>query len=244
MTSYLITGCSRGLGLELTKLLAGSSSVGTVFATARSKTPALDSVINSSNGRVHFVPLDVTTDKSVSSAVSAVTSRLEGAGLDVLINNAGIQILEPNGATKMHALEETLGVNVIAVHRVSSAFLPLLEKGKLKKLLVVTSELGSMTNKDYSALAPFPSYKISKAAVNMLTVQYAMELKPKGFTVFCVSPGWLKTDLGGPAADLEPAVGAKEVLLILVNATTEDSGKFKQIYVEGSKVYHGGEIEW
>jgi len=244
MTSYLITGCSRGLGLELTKLLAGSSSGNTVIATARSKTPALDSVISSSNGRVHFVPLDVTNDQSVSSAVSAVTSRLQGASLDVLINNAGIQVLESNGATKMHALEETLEVNVIAVHRVSSAFLPLLEKGKLKKLLVVTSELGSMGNKDYSALAPFPSYKISKAAVNMLTVQYAMELKPKGFTVFCVSPGWLKTDLGGPAADLEPAVGAKEVLRILDNATPEDNGKFRQIYVEDSKVYHGGEIEW
>jgi NAD(P)-dependent dehydrogenase (short-subunit alcohol dehydrogenase family) len=244
MASYLITGCSRGLGLELTKLLAESSNVRNVFATARSRTPALDSVIDCSNGRVHFVPLDVADDKSVSSAVSAVTSQLEGAGLDVLINNAGIQTLEPNGASKMHALQETLDVNVIAVHRVSSAFLPLLEKGNLKKLLVVSSELGSMTNKDYSALAPFPSYKISKAAVNMLVVQYAVELKPKGFTVFCVSPGWLKTDLGGPAADLEPAVGAKEVLRILDNTTLEDCGRFKQIDVEGSKMYHGGEIEW
>ncbi|RMZ91417.1 hypothetical protein DV736_g1335, partial [Chaetothyriales sp. CBS 134916] len=230
MASYLITGCSRGIGLELTKLLADSSGVSTVFATARSKTPALDSVINSSNGRIHFIPLDVTSDNSVSSAVSAVTSRLNGAGLDVLVNNAGIQIPEPSGSTKMHSLEETLQVNTIAVHRVSSAFLPLLEKGKLKKLLIVSSELGSMTNKDYFALAPFPSYKISKAATNMLMVQYAIELKPKGFTVFCVSPGWLKTDLGGPAADLEPVVGAKEVLRILDKATPEDNGKFKQIF--------------
>jgi NAD(P)-dependent dehydrogenase (short-subunit alcohol dehydrogenase family) len=244
MVTYLITGCSRGLGLELTKFFVSASSENIIFAAARSKTAALDSVIESSPGQVHFIPLEVTSDDSVSSAVTAVTEKLHGAGLDVLINNAGIQIYEHEGATKMHALEETLRVNTIGVHRVSSAFLPLLEKGKLKKLVIVSSELGSMHEKDFSAMVPTASYKVSKAAVNMIMVQYALELKPKGFTVFCVNPGWLKTDMGGSVANLEPEVGAKEVVRIIEQATPEDSGKFLQINVPGWDIYHGGEVKW
>lgn len=244
MASYLITGCSRGLGLELVKLLAKSTVANTILATARRETPALKSIIDSSDGRVHYIPLDVTDDISIISAVEMVTKKLNGKGLDVLINNAAIHILEAQGATKMHALEETLKVNAIAVHNVSSAFLPLLEKGTQKKLLIITSHLGSIRSKDNFVAAPFPSYKISKAAVNMLMAQYAMELKPKGYTVFGVSPGWLRTDLGGPLADLEPIVGATQVLEILGKATPEDSGHFKQIFVKGSEIYNGKDIAW
>jgi NAD(P)-dependent dehydrogenase (short-subunit alcohol dehydrogenase family) len=247
MASYLITGCSRGLGLELTKLLSSSSAVSTIFATARSLTPALQDLVNSSNGRIHFVPLDVAKDDSIAAAVQEVTQIL-GAdrGLDVLINNAGIQILEKDGIAHMHALEETLNVNVVAVHKVSSAFLPLLSRSSAQKklLVVVTSGLASMTNKDYFAAAPFPSYKVSKAAVNMLTLQYSMELGPKGFIVFAVTPGWLRTDMGGPHADLEPVVGARQFVDILQKATPADNGSFRQIYVEGSKQYDGRNFPW
>lgn len=246
MASYLITGCSRGLGLEMTKILSSSApdAVSTVFATARNLTPALKEVIDASNGRVQFVTLDVLDESSITAAVSKVTQLLgPDKGLDVLINSAGIQILEKS-ATQMHALQETLSINVIAVHNVSSAFMPLLSQGTQKKLLIISSELGSMEKKDYSALAPFPSYKISKAALNMLVVQYAMELAPKGYIVFAVSPGWLKTDLGGPHADLEPAVGAQQVIEIVQNATPQDNGKLRQIYVEGSEVYDGKYIPW
>jgi NAD(P)-dependent dehydrogenase (short-subunit alcohol dehydrogenase family) len=246
MASYLITGCSRGIGLEITKLLSSSSTVGTVFATARSLTPALQDLVNSSGGCVHFVPLDVTKDDSIAAAALEVNQKLGSeSGLDVLINNAGIQILEENGATGMHALAESLNVNVIAVHKVSSAFLPLLSRGSQKKILMLSSELGSMALADgFSANAPFPSYKISKAAVNMLTVQYAMELKPKGFTVFIVNPGWLRTDMGGPYAYLEPVVGAQQVVEILLKASPADSGSFRQIYVEGWEIYDGKNIPW
>jgi NAD(P)-dependent dehydrogenase (short-subunit alcohol dehydrogenase family) len=89
----------------------------------------------------------------------------------------------------MRTLKELLATNVIGVHKVSAAFLPLLSKGTQKKLLIITSKLGSMGNKDYSSTMLFPSYKISKAAVNMLAVQYTLELGPKGFTMFYVSPG-------------------------------------------------------
>ncbi|KFY93043.1 hypothetical protein V500_03939, partial [Pseudogymnoascus sp. VKM F-4518 (FW-2643)] len=92
MASYLITGSSRGIGLEVTKLLTSSSDVGIVFATARSLSQALQDVIASSGGRVYFVSLEVTKEDSIAAAVREVTEKLAGKGLDVLINNAGIQI--------------------------------------------------------------------------------------------------------------------------------------------------------
>jgi len=98
MASYLITGCSRGLGLELVKqlILAPTTSVGSIFATARSPTPSvsLKEIIDSSKGRVRYVELEITDDKSIATALKHVTEEVGDKGLDVLINNAGIQILE------------------------------------------------------------------------------------------------------------------------------------------------------
>jgi NAD(P)-dependent dehydrogenase (short-subunit alcohol dehydrogenase family) len=93
MASILITGCSRGLDLELTKLSSLSTDISIVFATARSLTPALQDVVDSSGGCVQFVSLDVTKDDSITAAVQEVTKKLgPGKGLDVLVNNAGIQL--------------------------------------------------------------------------------------------------------------------------------------------------------
>ena len=188
MASYLITGSSRGIGLEVTKLLASLSDVGIVFATARSLSQALQDVIASFGGRVCFVSLEVTKEDSIAAAVREVTEKLAGNGLDVLINNAGIQIQDSVSA--MHALTESFEVNVAAVQKVSSAFLPLLSLGAQKKLVTISTDLGSITNAEiYADNAPFPSYKITKAAVNMLMKQFALELGPKGFTVFPINPG-------------------------------------------------------
>lgn len=246
MASYLITGSSRGIGLEVTKLLNSSSDVGTVFATARSLSPALQEVVNSSNGRVQFVPLEVTKEDSIAAAVKEVTQKLgPGNGLDVVINNAGIQILEQDGVGHMHGLAETLDVNVIGVQRVSAAFLPLLALGAQKKLVVISSELGSQAlSERFATNAPYPSYKVSKAAANMVGTMFAEELGPKGFTVLVVNPGWLKTDLGGPYAFLEPIVGARQVVEIIQKATPADNGTFRSLYVEGHPIYDGKNLPW
>ncbi|KFY45308.1 hypothetical protein V495_03057 [Pseudogymnoascus sp. VKM F-4514 (FW-929)] len=244
MASYLITGTSRGIGLEVTKLLASSSDVGIVFATARSLSQPLQDVIASSGGRVYFVSLDVTKEESIAAAVSAVTEKLgAGKGLDVLINNAGIQIQE--SVLDMHALTETFEVNVLAVQKVSSAFVPLLSLGTQKKLVAISTDLGSITTAEiYAANAPFPSYKITKAALNMLMKQFALALGPKGFIVFPINPGWLKTDMGGAYAYLEPIVGAKQVVEIIQKSTTADNGSFRSLYVEGHEFYDGKDVPW
>ena len=78
----------------------------------------------------------------------------------------------------------------------------------------------------------------------MLTVQYANDLGPKGFTVFCISPGWLRTELGGQKADLEASVGAKATLDVIYNSTAKDNGTFRNIFVEGTQLYDGKNPPW
>ncbi|KAK4937645.1 hypothetical protein LTR10_021791 [Elasticomyces elasticus] len=101
-------------------------------------------------------------------------------------------------------------------------------------------------------MAPYPTstYKVSKAAVNMLTVQWALDLAKEDFTIISAHPGWLRTDLGTDQADLPVETGAEGVLQILDKASRADSGKFFDIYVpdwdkEGKlNKYEGGQLPW
>jgi NAD(P)-dependent dehydrogenase (short-subunit alcohol dehydrogenase family) len=137
MANYFITGCSRGLGLAFATQLASlaPSNVGTIFATARSKTPTLHNLVESCGGRVVFIKLDVTNQSDISDAVKHVESTLQGRGLDVLINNAGILPFNPDGVQAMTDLDEVLHTNVTGAHMATSAFLPLLKDGKEKKVV-------------------------------------------------------------------------------------------------------------
>ena len=103
MASYLITGASRGLGLELTRQLASfpASEVGQVFATARGDAPGLAELIKTFPGRVINIRLDVTNEASIKQAAEEVEAQLQDKGLDVLINNAGIMQYSPQGVSTM-----------------------------------------------------------------------------------------------------------------------------------------------
>lgn len=103
MASYFITGTSRGIGLQLTASLASrpSSEVYKVFAAARKQSDELKKLIEGSNGRVQFVPIEVTSPQSVKEAAQMAEKSLNGQGLDYLINNAGIMNTTPNGIVDM-----------------------------------------------------------------------------------------------------------------------------------------------
>ncbi|RFU27080.1 hypothetical protein B7463_g9246, partial [Scytalidium lignicola] len=251
MSSYLITGASRGFGLELVKHLSSypSTTIRKIFAAARGSSPTapLAEIIKNSNNRVHFIELDVTDEESIIAAVGEVEKLLGSQeGLDVLINNAAIQgDSAAISEMKIAELEETISVNLFGVHRVSSLFLPQLAKSQEKKIVNISSTLGSIELGTQSPNGRFTSYKISKAALNMLTIQYAYELGPKGFTVFALSPGWLQTDLGGERAHLKPADGARATLdIILHTQQNRDNGSFRDIYIEGSDIYTGQNPVW
>ncbi|EEA22646.1 hypothetical protein TMatcc_001486 [Talaromyces marneffei ATCC 18224] len=253
MASVLITGSSRGLGLALVQQLLAlpPTTIGTIYATSRSVSPpdALSKLISSSgNNRLKHVQLDVTDPASVTAAATQVSQLSDGRGLDILINNAGTQS-ERHGRTSAMSLSDfefTMRLNVTGVHLVTAAFLPLLKAAKGRKIVNITSTLGSIGWSHKSDIASVPAYKVSKAALNMLTVQYASELAAQNFTVFAISPGWLQTDLGGGYAHLRPGVGAREVVRIMLEATPEeDNGVFRDICVEGfGGTYSGVNPPW
>ncbi len=248
MAVFVVTGSSRGLGLELIKSLATSpqSSVAKVFATGRGQSPKapLADIITASHGRVSYVQLDTSDSNSISQAARTIQDDLAGKGIDVLINNAGTQVQEPGGLPDSDALSTTFATNVVGVNEVSAAFLPLLLKGLQKKIINVSSTLGSIAMAKTFAFAPVPSYKISKAALNMLTNQYALQLADEGFTVLSISPGCMRTDIGGPEADLSTEEGAKATLDIIFNASTKDNSTFRNISIEGNDNYNGEEPPW
>ncbi len=140
MASYLVTGAGRGLGFELVSQLVKfpKQQVSVVFAAIRvSPSDALQQLIGSSEGRIVQILLPVTDKAGIVAGVAQVEKILAGAGLDVLINNAGISPFHPKGIATMDNLGEAISVNVEAVHNVTAALLPLLRKGTKKKVVNV-----------------------------------------------------------------------------------------------------------
>lgn len=197
MTTTLITGANKGLGKETARQLIAAGH--TVYVGARDE----------ARGRAaarelgaRFVRLDVTDDASVAAAFAQVEA---DGGLDVLVNNAGIEPrLEGNAipvpadetADSMRATFET---NVFGLVRVTRAFLPLLHKSPAPVIVNLSSGLGSLadlSNPDsYVHFYPGLSYPASKATVNAITIQYAKAFP--GIRVNAVDPGYTRTDLNG-----------------------------------------------
>lgn len=142
MASYLITGASRGIGLELTKQLLELpvSQVGKLFAVTRSDPSApLRDLINKSPDRAVHILASVDDTESVQRAARDVKAKLGAQGLDVLVNNAGIQGFSPGGTKTAppEQMAQMFDVNVIGPQRMIAAFLPLLEAGNQKKVIEV-----------------------------------------------------------------------------------------------------------
>ncbi|MHC3467358.1 SDR family NAD(P)-dependent oxidoreductase [Streptomyces sp. 7R007] len=212
MTTTLITGANKGLGYETARRLIAAGH--TVYVGAR----------DAERGRraaeelgARFVQLDVTDDASVEAAAKAVAA---DGGLDVLVNNAGIEARDENNAVptaetvtadQMRHLFET---NVFGVVRVLHAFLPLLRRSAAPVVVNVSSGLASLTNlsnPDHPAhFYPGIAYPTSKTAVNMLTVQYAKAFP--AMRINSVEPGFTKTDLNGNTGTQTVEEGAEIIV--------------------------------
>lgn len=189
MTTTLITGATRGLGKEAARQLVTAGH--TVYVGARDE--ARGRAVAEELG-ARFVQLDVTNDASVAAAFA----RLEAdGGLDVLVNNAGIALLALNGPDALSVFD----TNAVGVVRVTEAALPLLRRSANPVVVNVSSALGSFWA-NHSPDRPASQvnaivYGASKAAVSMLTVQYARAVPEVRFNA--VEPGYTATELGGQA---------------------------------------------
>lgn len=226
-----ITGAGRGLGLEFVRqyLLNGD----TVYAGVRRplQSPGLDDLTSQYPTRLTVVRLDVTKASSLDAAFGRVAA--SASGLDVLINNAGINAMsrdidDPSAAVRLgdltpEALTTMFQVNAFGALLVTQSARPLIKHGNQPRLINISSWKGSMTN---PATARDFGYSASKAALNMITRKLAVALDEDGIIVTGVDPGWVSTDMGGPHAKLTPTQSVHHMLKLIQGLTPEHSGRF------------------
>lgn len=197
-TTVLITGGNKGLGYETARRLGELGW--RVFLGSRDETRgrAASEKLAAGGADVTFVPLDVTSDDSVAAAVQTV--RESTGRLDVLINNAGItgELVGPAETLPDHLIP-VMNVNVVGPIRVTHAFLPLLRAGRDPRVVMVSSGAGSLTittnPERKESTFPHLMYPTSKAALNMITTQYAKAIPEIRFNL--ADPGFTATDLNG-----------------------------------------------
>lgn len=222
MSLFLVTGAGRGLGLEMTRQLLESGE--TVFACPRHVNSAdLDSLSAKHPKSLQVVPMDVTDGLSIREAVHRVSAHTDR--LDVLINNAGVLHRgEPTvDALDPERLVEAYRINAVGPLRVTAAFLPLLQKGEGKRIVNVSTLMGSI--EDDSSGGAY-GYRMSKAALNIATKNLSIELAGDGFVVLAMHPGWVRTRLGGERAPLEVEPAARDLLRTALGAGPDRNGGF------------------
>jgi NAD(P)-dependent dehydrogenase (short-subunit alcohol dehydrogenase family) len=199
--TLLVTGSNRGIGLEYVRqALAGGDRV---IAACRqpAEAAALQDLSVAFPGQLQLEVLDTGSGPSI----DAFAGRMSGVPVDVLVNNAGIyggswttdaQRQSIDGMD--YALwEEMMRVNVIGPFRLVARLVPNLLKGHRKLVVMMSSDLGSITN---NRQGQSHAYRSSKAALNMLTKGLSVELRDQGITVVSMAPGWTRTELGGDSA--------------------------------------------
>jgi NAD(P)-dependent dehydrogenase (short-subunit alcohol dehydrogenase family) len=218
--SVLITGANRGLGLEFARQYA--SEGWRVFACCRfpEKSGALEDVA-SSGGSTRILRLDVRDTRRV----FEVARELRGEPVDVLINNAGLYGPrdQPFGSVDEAEWLEVLRVNVIAPLKVAEAFASNVASSERRIIASVSSFLGSIS--DNTSGHDYP-YRTSKAALNMVVKTMAVDLEERGILTVALSPGWVKTDMGGSGAPLSPRESVAGMRAVLDRLKPEDSGGF------------------
>jgi NAD(P)-dependent dehydrogenase (short-subunit alcohol dehydrogenase family) len=184
-TVYFIAGASRGIGLEFVKqLLQRPNAI--VFAGVRNPSP-LESQFPSRPPNLRILKCDVTSDDDVSACAQAVVQS-EFKRVDVLINNAGIDNFLPIRTTSPEQLLYVLGTNLVAPLRIMKAFIPLIEKSSIKKVICMSSDFGSIAMNDRKE---FGAYNVSKAGLNQLVVQFKNEYADERITFIPMHPGYV-----------------------------------------------------
>jgi NAD(P)-dependent dehydrogenase (short-subunit alcohol dehydrogenase family) len=222
MTTTLITGANKGLGLETARrLIADGHDVWMAARDPERGCAAAEQI----GGR--FVALDVTDDASIAAAVEQVEA--ESGGLDVLINNAGIAgNHRPIPETSADDLAHVFDTNVFGIVRVTRAFLPLLGRSANPVIVNVSSGLGSLTVTGDPTRIEFTinslPYPASKTAVNMITSQYAKGLPQ--IRINAVDPGYTGTDLNAHRGTQTVTEGTDAIVRMACLDTSGPTGTF------------------
>jgi len=228
MTTVLITGANRGIGLEFAKQYAEEGATVIACCRAPEKADALQAMTKTKG--IEVSPLDVTESKSV----EALKAALDGRPIDILINDAGVSgpRREPKNSIDFAGWVGTFTTNSIAPMLVAVALHDNLKAGKLKKLVTITSMMGSISGHGGGAYA----YRASKAAVNSVMHGLSKEWAKDGIVVGIFHPGWVRTDMGGAGAPVSPTDSVKGLRAQIAKLGKANSGEYRD--------YTGHEIAW
>lgn len=227
MTTVLITGANRGIGLELTRHYAASGA--RVHATCRKPSEADD--LRAVEGDVHVHTLDTTHHDELATLAKTIDEPV-----DIVIANAGIY--GPHRGSQSftdldaEAVRQTMEVNLVGTIATLQHFLPHAKKSEGKKLVAISSKVGSIADASGGAIA----YRTSKTALNMAMCCAAHELKEDGIAVGSLHPGWVRTDMGGPNGLIEADESARGLADVIDALEPGDKATFKD--------YKGDTIPW
>ena len=230
MATVLITGTNRGIGLEFVKQFLARED--TVLATCRDMGSATElRQLKNDTRKLHIFELDVSSQKSMED----LTLQLTGHAIDIFINNAGVYGPRDSTFGKVSANEwaKVLQVNAKAPMILTQLLIDNLRDGSDKKLLYITSKMGSIDdNKGGGSYV----YRSSKAALNAVVKSISVDLRDSGFSVAVLHPGWVQTDMGGPNALIDVTTSVSKMIDVIDNLNFHNSGSFFN--------YDGGIIPW
>ena len=209
MATILITGCNRGIGLQLATQLSERGD--TVIGVCRKPSDALSAL---------GVRIVSGIDVSKAESVALLAADLRGETLDVMINNAGILIRDEFGSLDYDAMLTQFSVNTLGPLRMAEALRNNLRKGS--KVAIVSSRVGSIGD---NGSGGYYGYRASKTAVNQVAVNLMHELKPDGIAVAILHPGYVATDMTG-GQGISPVDSAKGLIQRIDELTIENTGTF------------------
>jgi NAD(P)-dependent dehydrogenase (short-subunit alcohol dehydrogenase family) len=225
MATIVITGASRGLGLEFVRQYAAEGE--RIIAACRHPESAV--ALRSVKGDIKLVPLDVADAGSIHAL-----SDIIGEPIDVLINNAGVYgKAQTLGKMDYAGWEDVLRINTIGPMHLTDALLPRIVAGKRKLVVGITSLMGSI---DDNSSGGYYAYRSSKAGLNAVFKSLSIDLRPHGVTAVVLHPGWVKTDMGGTGAPLEPLESVSGMRAVIAKLGPKESGRFYD--------YRGKELPW
>ena len=217
MPTVMITGASRGIGLEFATQYARDGW--RVIATCRDpvKAPALGRI----EGAVEVYVLDVGDHRGI----EALAGKLEDEAIDLLLNNAAIYGPRPAvpGSIDYAAWSEVMRINVLSQMKVAECFADHVARSQLKLLVAISSQMGSI---DDNSSGGSYIYRSSKAALNMVMKGLSVDFKARGITVAMFHPGWVKTDMGGSGAQVGVVDSVTDMRRVIAGLDTKDNGRF------------------
>jgi NAD(P)-dependent dehydrogenase (short-subunit alcohol dehydrogenase family) len=228
MKNIFITGGNRGIGKGLVKEFSKDNNV--IFSARNTEKAQL--IIDTLGGKnIDHVIMDVGDSESVQKGIKNLKSRI--TSVDVLINNAGILI--PGLKHKIDAIDtdddsimKTFNINTVGALRVCKAVIPLMPPKS--RIINISSGMGQMEGMGTGSLA----YRLSKSALNAMTIVLSQELMVKSIKVNAICPGWVQTDMGGYEATLTVKESAESIKKFTL------SDKFPN----GKFLRHGEELAW